>query len=381
MPHATLAGRPAHRRAVGGLVAFLIVIALALLGLAADSMLTAMLATAAEAPARRTLAGDRVAVYTLAGAVTVEAGGGRDLEVEIATGGRDAARLDVETGRIGDRNTLRVLFPSNRIVYPEIGRGSRTTIRVRDDGTFGGGGTRLFGRTVQVRGSGGGLEAHADLRVRVPAGKSVDVYVGAGRIAASRVDGDLRLDTASGPVRATGTRGALTVDTGSGSVTVEDAEGEVSVDTGSGSVDVSGVRGPSLVVDTGSGGVRGVDLAVESLEVDTGSGGVELAGVSADRLLVDTGSGGVRISLDRSPRDVSVDTGSGGVTLRVPSDYGARVTIETGSGDIDSDLPMKVERRRWGTLTGEIGDGRGRLTVDTGSGDVRILAASSSPRR
>src|SRR5260221_2823754 len=34
------------------------------------------------------------------------------------------------------RETLRVIYPDDEIVYRELGRGSNTTLRVRDDGTF-----------------------------------------------------------------------------------------------------------------------------------------------------------------------------------------------------------------------------------------------------
>lgn len=382
MHQGVMAGRPAHRRALGGTILFLLALALAALGFAADAMLTTMLATAAEAPRRETLAGDRVALYTLAGAVRVEAGRGQMVEAEVTPGGRDAASLTVETGRIGERNTLRVVFPGRRIVYPAIGRGSTTQLRVRDDGTFGDGKmSDLFGvRTVRIAGSGGGLEAHADLRVYVPPGKTVEIRVGAGRIDAANVDGRLVLDTASGPVTASGTRGDLVVDTGSGAVRVSDARGEVTVDTGSGPVEVSAVRGERLLVDTGSGSVRGSDLEVGTLTVDTGSGGIDLSGVSARDVSLDTGSGSVELALVGQAERVVVDTGSGDVSLRLPRSFGATVSIETGSGEIRTDLAFRSIRRSHDALRGEIGDGHASLRLETGSGDVWLEAASALSR-
>uniref|UniRef100_A0A832I5J2 DUF4097 domain-containing protein n=1 Tax=Eiseniibacteriota bacterium TaxID=2212470 RepID=A0A832I5J2_UNCEI len=382
MHHGVMAGRPAQRRALGGTILFLLALALAALGFAADAMLTTMLATAAEAPRRETLAGDRVALYTLAGAVRVEAGRGQMVEVEVTPGGRDAASLAVETGRIGERTTLRVVFPGRRIVYPGIGRGSTTQLRVRDDGTFGDGrGSDLFGvRTVRIASSGGGLEAHADLRVYVPPGKTVEVRVGAGRIDAAHVDGRLVLDTASGPVTASGTRGDLVVETGSGGVRVSDARGDVTVDTGSGAVEVSAVRGDRLLVDTGSGSVRGSDLEVGSLTVDTGSGGIDLSEVNARDVSLDTGSGPVNLDLVGQAERVAVDTGSGDVTLRLPRSLGAKVSIETGSGAIRTDLPFRTLRRSKDALRGEIGDGHANLRLETGSGDVHVAAAAVPAR-
>jgi hypothetical protein len=48
------------------------------------------------------------------------------------------------------------------------------------------------------------------------------------------------------------------------------------------------------------------------------------------------------------------------------------VDIETGSGGIETDLPLEVTR--WGNdrVSGRIGDGQGQIDIETGSGRVRI---------
>ena len=73
---------------------------------------------------RRTLSGDAVAIYNIAGRLRVESGSGSAVTVEITRGGRDARELRVEQGTIGDREALRVIYPSDRVVYPELERGS-----------------------------------------------------------------------------------------------------------------------------------------------------------------------------------------------------------------------------------------------------------------
>src|SRR5690606_1130224 len=95
---------------------------------------------AAQQPSRHSLAGQSVALYTRAGNVSVEAGSGSAVTAEVTPRGADAARLRVETGPIRDRQTLRVIYPGNEIVYAPLGRRSRTEIQVRDDGTFYGNG-------------------------------------------------------------------------------------------------------------------------------------------------------------------------------------------------------------------------------------------------
>lgn len=319
---------------------------------------------------RYTLDGRRVALYNLAGSVTVRGGDVNAVTVEVERGGSGAGRLEVVTGPVDrlDRfdTSLRVVYPGDRIRYGD--RGSRTHLRVREDGTFGGDG----GRRVLISGRGGGLDAHADLTVTVPAGGSLSLNLGVGDVEVSNVEGDLSVDTHSGEVRARGTRGELDVDTGSGSVRVSDARGSLGIDTGSGRVSVQGFDGEDLSIDTGSGRVEASDVRARDVNVDTGSGAIELSRISARELLTDTGSGSIRLDLTSDVESLEADTGSGSVTLAVPDDFGAMVRIESGRGGYEIDLPMQVRRSEDSEISGRIGDGQGRVRIDTGSGSVRI---------
>ena len=380
------------QRALSGVLAALLVLGLLMLALAADSMLNTMIASAATAPAATTgngggehfqLSGDHVSLYNLAGEVVLEAGRGSAVEVTLARGGRDAAQLQIQTGAIGGRQTLRVRYPSDHIIYPAIGFGSNCELHVRDDGTFGDSGSKHafdMGRRMKISGSGSGTEAHANLRIAVPAGRTVDVYLGAGTITASNVDGTIRLETASGDVESTNMKGSLVVDTGSGGVGVSGMVGALSIDTGSGDVTVSKASGGDLLVDTGSGSITGTDLSVADLNCDTGSGDIRLRGVKASSLHLDVGSGSVDVGLVADTGDLMVDTGSGNVTLRVPQGFGGDLSIETGSGDIETEMPITVTRHSSDALRGTIGDGRGQVVVETGSGNVQILAAKAGTK-
>jgi hypothetical protein len=341
------------------------------------------LALAAQQPAaeRRALAGSDVAIYNLAGVARLERGTGADVVVELTRAGRDAGKLSIATGPLRGRETLRVMYPDDEIVYGELGRGSSTTLRVRDDGTFGDrdGEHRdrhwfEDGRQVRIRGSGGGLEAHADLRVAIPAGKRVAMYLGVGQALVSNVDGDLRVDVSSANVTADHVKGSLLIDTGSGDVRVSDVTGDVSLDTGSGNVTLGGAQGSRVHLDTGSGNVTVERVTADVLSIDTGSGDVTTSVVRADDINIDTGSGNVRLDLVADLRSLYVDTGSGDVTITVPADLGAAVDIETGSGDIDlQNVTVRTTRLEKDHLTGEIGDGKGRMKIETGSGGVRLV--------
>lgn len=326
----------------------------------------------AQATGTFQVSGDRVEIYNLAGIVLIQQGSGSAVVVDIDAGGADAGQLDVEIGPIGRAEALRVYYPSDRIVYPDMSRGSRTQIRVRPDGTFFGNGSR-GGDRVTISGSGRGLEAYADMTISVPAGKAVSVFLGVGEVEARNVNGSLLIDVASAPVTSRDTRGELSIDTGSGSVDVTNAGGDVSIDTGSGSVRVSGVTGGSLLVDTGSGGVTGGDVDVREMNIDTGSGRISLDRVTSPRVRLDTGSGSVSVDLTVDVEDLYIDTGSGSVTVTIPDNLGADLAIETGSGGIDFEMPITVRRFSRSELYGTVGDGRGRIRVDTGSGSVRFL--------
>jgi lia operon protein LiaG len=327
---------------------------------------------------RRTLSGDRIAIYNLAGRARVQAGSGSQVVVDVTLGGRDARQLKLATGEIRGSQSLRVVYPSDQIVYPEIGYRTRTQLSVNNDGTFGDNdhGHRFFERDrVEIRDSGSGLEAHADLVISVPRGQTIAVYWGVGETNVSNVDGDIRVSVAAATLTAEHTRGRLRLDTGSGSVSLTDAQGDVGLDTGSGSVTVNGVSGTSLNMDTGSGQLRASDIDVKTLKADVGSGGLRLSRVKAPRIDVDAGSGGVELEILSVVDDLHIDAGSGGVTVRLPATLSADVDIETGSGGIDSDFPVQTTHVQRHHLRGRIGDGRGRVRIEAGSGSVRLIKA------
>ena len=329
---------------------------------------------------RYVLKGDSVAVYNLVGELRVEPGSGSDVAVQVTRGGADAARLDVQSGPLRGRETLRIIYPEDVISLPDWGRGWNTTLRVRDDGTFGDGGSwRRDGREVRITGRGRGLEAYADLRVSVPAGKRVALHLGVGKAFVSNVDGVIVVDVSSADVSAERTRGTLKIDTGSGNVDVRDASGDVSLESGSGDVTATGLHGGTKRVRlaTGSGNITVTGAEGAELHVETGSGDITVTGAKGDELSFETGSGNVDVALTATFSALSIQTGSGDVTLRVPPTIGAEVELDTGSGEFDlGGLTIQVRRLQEDHITGTIGDGRGRLSIETGSGNVRLVKAS-----
>jgi lia operon protein LiaG len=331
---------------------------------------------AAQGAERHVLSGRDVAVYNLAGVMRVEGGTGDQVVVEVTRGGADAARLTIATGEVRGRQSLRVHYPSDRIVYPQRGYGGRSSMNVYEDDTFGDSNDRASGRErhrVEISGSGSGLEAHADLRVLVPKGRRLFIRTGVGETTIQNVDGELDVSVASSHVVVAHVRGPLNLDTGSGGVEVSDLTGDLNLDSGSGGATLDGIRGGSLHADVGSGSLRGRSIEVTELVADVGSGGIRLTGVRTPRVHLETGSGGSEVELLSPVEEISIEAGSGGVTLRLPASTGAEVDIETGSGSIDTDFEVKVRRMERRALRGTMGDGRGRIRIESGSGTVRLL--------
>ena len=325
------------------------------------------------------LSGQSVAIYNLAGQVSVVAGSGSDVAVTVRRQGADSDQLDIRSGTVDTRRrdwgsveALRVIYPADEIRYD--GMQGQTQLRVREDGTFWGGGRSGRGsRRVEISDRGDGLAASADLRIAVPEGKRVLVALGAGRIEARNVSGNLFLDTGSGGIRTTGTTGVLNLDTGSGDVTVDGADGDVNIDTGSGEVIVRSVRGPGLNVDTGSGGVSVDGVVASEINVDTGSGDVRITDASTEEVSIDTGSGDVEVVTVGRAASFNIDTGSGDVTISLPDSYAGRVRLETGSGHLVTDLPITLTSKDEDEIRGTIGSGgSAEIQVETGSGSIRL---------
>ncbi|RKZ19470.1 hypothetical protein DRQ50_01975 [bacterium] len=348
--------------------------------LTACGLLILALPAAADYEQTFTFDGNELEVADMIGAVAVTRASGNQFTVKVTVRGDDAT--DEILGfkvKEGSEAYLAVIFPTDEhddYVYPALGRGSKTRINFNHGHgetswlkqVFSGGGT------IEVRGTGGGLEVWADLEIGVPEGGSLKMLLGVGEISATDVDGDLNLDTHSGRVTADSIKGSLLVDTGSGAVEVTDITGPVNVDTGSGSVKVRGVKGDKVLVDTGSGSVKVTDVTCRELHVDTGSGGVKARGVKADKAKIDTGSGSVVLELaEMGSGRFIIDTGSGSIELALPDDASARIEADTGSGSVRNKIEdADVRRQERDELLMTVGDGEARVTLDAGSGSITI---------
>ncbi len=361
----------------------------------------------AAAPARagfsqhETFRSGSLTVDDLIGKIRIEGTDGDAFEVDVAVDGKDATRDAIRIERTdGAEPTLRVPFPvdrETRYVYPELGSHSRSTFTLRDDGGKDHGiWSELLGaiggKKIEVSGSGRGMEAWADVTIKVPRGAKLKVRSGVGATEASDVEadldlhaksggmnlngikGELRADTGSGGIEARNQAGKADLETGSGPVTAGDIDGELLVDTGSGSVTLDTVKGPRIHIDTGSGGVSVRGATCTTFYVDTGSGSIDASGISAEEADLDAGSGDITLELVHMGTGVfKLDTGSGSIELAVPKDAGADVAASTGSGSIVLDFPGDgVHKSTRRDLNFRIGDGGAQVKLDTGSGSIKV---------
>ncbi len=333
--------------------------------LAAVLALALALPLHAQSVDHRTLSSP-AAIYNIAGTIHIVRGTGSDITVDVTRAGRDADKLSIATGAIADRQTLRVIYPADRIVFHRPNTDShwwRTELEVNDDGTWDGN-HRWRGRRVTIVGDGDGLDARADVTVHMPPGARLAIYLAAGDASVSGTQGDVLADVDEASISIDHTAGALDLDTGSGDVTVRDVQGDMKLDAGSGDVTLSNVRGERLDIDAGSGDLKATAVTYPRAKLDLGSGKMDLSGATFDDLSLDAGSGDVDVAFVAPARRVKIDAGSGDVTLHIPKTFGADVDIDAGSGDVHSDFAL--ERRRDDDdshYTGRIGSGGGTISM------------------
>ncbi|MDT4917327.1 MAG: hypothetical protein QOH89_2027 [Pseudonocardiales bacterium] len=184
-----------------------------------------------------------------------------------------------------------------------------------------------------------------DVRVVVPNGSDVtiatftapiripgrvgdaDLAFGSSEAAVREVDGDLRLRFGSGNAKAVEVKGSVQLRSGSGDAQLGEVHGNLNSGCGSGNLQVRRVHG-----------------AVRSK----------------------CGSGNAR--LDAVHGDVDVVSGSGGLEIGLPAGVSARLDVHTGSGKVQSDLPIEDAPR----------EPTSKITVRarTGSGDIRVFRAA-----
>lgn len=176
----------------------------------------------------------------------------------------------------------------------------------------------------------------------------------------------------------------------------EDYKEDMVIDIGSGNVNLSGESSKRpyklnhLILDMSSGNVELNDLVVNEFAFDGSSGNVGIHSLDSKTASVDVSSGNVKItdfageleaeiSSGRFDaqfvelRDsISIDVSSGNVSLDLPDKADFTLEGETGSGNISTKFPLKLEKQDKHELKGTHGSGKHEIEIDVSSGNVEI---------
>lgn len=185
----------------------------------------------------------------------------------------------------------------------------------------------------------------------------------------------LSLDAVSGDISATGVGGETEAQSVSGSVEISDATKEVTAESVSGSVSVSNVTG-NLSAQSTSGAVT-IRNTTGDVEAETVSGRILMDGIRSSSVRTETVSGAVSYTGSIDPGGkYSFVTHSGVLHLNLPANLGAVFSVETYSGDIDSDFPVTMQpgqgRNSQDRFEFTIGNGKARVSAENFSGKIII---------
>ncbi|MFL5527797.1 MAG: DUF4097 family beta strand repeat-containing protein [Gemmatimonadaceae bacterium] len=193
----------------------------------------------------------------------------------------------------------------------------------------------------------------------------------------------LILEAVSGDIFARGSQGEIEASSVSGDVDVADGVRSVSVESVSGSSHAAQVNG-DLRIETVSGDCR-AETVSGNVEANSVSGSIRLSGVQSKDVRSETVSGDIIYTGTIEPSGrYGFESHSGTIRLNIPRGTGAQFSVETFSGDVDTDFPVTIPPRsggHTGRVTFTIGDGRARVTAQTFSGRILINNGSDSTTR
>ena len=132
------------------------------------------------------------------------------------------------------------------------------------------------------------------------------------------------------------------------------------------SVEVSNITIRTVEFEGASGSCVFESCTVEKLDLDTASGDVRFTG-SLQQLDCDAASADILLELINVPASLELDTASGDLEVTLPVNAGFTVSMDTLSGDFESDFATTMRNDDY-----VAGDGSCRIDVDAMSGDVVI---------
>jgi DUF4097 and DUF4098 domain-containing protein YvlB len=186
----------------------------------------------------------------------------------------------------------------------------------------------------------------------------------------------------SGEIILRGTGGNVEANSTSGDVTVEDASRRVEIGTVSGDISAKRIKG-NLEIGSVSGDIE-MDDVEGDVRMETTSGDMTLTKAHSREVDASTTSGEIvfeGLTVDPSGR-YEFHSHSGTIAITIPGNASAKFSLETFSGEIDSDFPITLQPgdrggRRQRRFEFNVGEGGARIIAETFSGDVEIRKTSN----
>ena len=207
---------------------------------------------------------------------------------------------------------------------------------------------RQSGGTVHVAAKGEwGEPVWAAFDISLPRGMAVELTGVSFDIEVSGVAGDVSASTAEGDVSLDGGSGNIALNAVEGIVTVVGAAGKIAINAVDGDVSVNRSNG-ALAVTAVDGNVTLEDIASDNVSVNAVDGDITYQGTITD--------GGRYV----------LSTHDGDLYVTIPGNANARISIDTFSGDLQTEFPVELE--------GSFGKKRISFTVGTGKALVELSA-------
>jgi DUF4097 and DUF4098 domain-containing protein YvlB len=197
---------------------------------------------------------------------------------------------------------------------------------------------------------------------------SMAVGTVSGNVTVNDIEGRIQANSVSGDVTVTGCTGRARAKSVSGDVRVERCGADLSVHSTSGTIEAFDIEG-SVEGATVSGRLTLKGIGGE-VSASTTSGDITIEHRSGD-LTIETISGNIR-ARSTAEDHLSATSLSGTIELAVRTDAIGEVILETFSGDIETDAPVRVRKHSRRRLVGQMGDGNGKLEIETHSGDIIV---------
>jgi DUF4097 and DUF4098 domain-containing protein YvlB len=334
-----------------------------------------------ELPAQTIPPGSQVTVQTGRGNLTIHAGDGNEIRVEV---GKSASGPSESSAR--DR------MRSVKVVIEKSGAGYvvRPTNQDEASGNIG-----------------------IDLDVEVPKKISLTATSGRGDISISGISGAVTVTSQNGDVEIHDVGSDVTVQMQKGDVRIDDVPGNVRI-TGKGSgVDVSDIAGDALLDGDFFGPIRvrnvtktthyssqRTDLTLLHLtgQLELDAGQIEISDVAgfaklvthnkdiqvenvADRLDITDAHGDVEIHYSQPPHEeINVTNDSGEVDMTLPANSSFQISAISRSGEVQSDFEdpsLKLANESdTGRLNGTIGSHGPKITIATSYGTIYLRKSS-----